>query len=87
MKKQLTDGVIEYQIRLHGFYDLFCDSYYTYRSLMIKMEQKELQWQCPACPKVIIFYNFILTAQLRRIANGKWPDLSSSGRQSAPVPI
>jgi hypothetical protein len=36
---------------MEGFYDLFCDSYYSYRSLMLRIERNELDLDCPACPR------------------------------------
>jgi hypothetical protein len=36
---------------MEGFYDLFCDSYYSYRSLRLRIEQRDLDLDCPACPR------------------------------------
>ena len=43
---------IEYEPRMNGFYDMFCDSFYSYRSVMLRLEHRDIEFFCPACPKV-----------------------------------
>jgi hypothetical protein len=47
---------VEYEKRRDGFYDLFSDSFYAYRSLMLRLEQANIGWECPACPRVCTIF-------------------------------
>jgi hypothetical protein len=49
---------LEYQQRQYGFYDIFSDTFYAYRSIMLHIDYKDLNWQCPACPQVFLIFNF-----------------------------